>query len=263
MLQWRPWPRGHFLARPPARPGGKPRSGRGPREAPPPKRRRRPNAAPPRGAANHRPQPPRPRGLRRPRPAPLPPFPSPLTPPTRSLRSRLPSRDVPMSWSSMARIWACADILSARGRPGPAESRRLPAAYKARGSRPSPSRHSRTRAATPPPGTKRALPVAVPRTEDGARSPPRAGPADAASPPPAWPPASSHACHARAPALTETRAHASCAPPFTRSATSSRTEPLALSDWPPRAVTRGAARPPIGPGGFSRGDWAGGSAQAP
>lgn len=42
-----------------------------------------------------------------------------------------PSRDVPMSWSSMARIWACADILSVRGRPGPAESRRLPAAYKA------------------------------------------------------------------------------------------------------------------------------------
>lgn len=66
-------------------------------------------------------------------PAPLPPFlpPLPSPPPPRSRRSRLPSRDVPMSWSSMARIWACADILSVRGRPGPAESRRLPAAYKA------------------------------------------------------------------------------------------------------------------------------------
>lgn len=213
MLQWRPRPRGHFLARPPPDPEESPALGgaRG-------KRRRRSGgggrtrlrpAAPPITARSRRdlegsggPAPPR--------PAPPVPFPP---PPPRSLRSRLPSRDVPMSWSSMARIWACADILSARGRPGPAESRRLPAAYKARGSRPSPSRHSRTRAATPPPGTKRALPVAVPRTEDGARSPPRAGPADAASPPPAWPPASSHACHARAPALTETRAHASCTPP--------------------------------------------------
>lgn len=63
-----------------------------------------------------------------------------------------------------------------------------------------------------PPGAKRALPVAVPRTEGGARSLPRSGPAAAASPPPASPPASSHACHARAPALTETRAHASYTP---------------------------------------------------
>lgn len=89
------------------------------------------------------------------------------TPPPRPSTAgvRLPSRDVPMSWSSMARIWACADILSARGpaRPG----RVTPtAAYKARGAaaaRPCPSRPGRGRSpavaggwgrerALPPPG---------------------------------------------------------------------------------------------------------------
>lgn len=57
-----------------------------------------------------RPVPPRPQGLRRLRP---------LLPSPAPAGGHLPSRDVPMSWSSMARIWACADILSAR-RAGPA-----------------------------------------------------------------------------------------------------------------------------------------------
>lgn len=100
-----------------------------------------------------------------------------------------------------------------RAGAGPAESRRQrPTRPEARrGAQPSPSRHWRARAEPLPRcragGSGRCLCLALP-VEGGAGNLPRRRHRRLASPPPSAPPASSHARHARAPAVTETRAHA-------------------------------------------------------
>lgn len=125
----------------------------------------------------------------------------------------------------MARIWACADILSARG---PARRGRVTptAAYKARSAadaRPCPSRHGRGRSpAAAGGGSGRCSRLAFP-VGRGAGNSPRAGPGAAASRPHTLPYSRSlpRPPRARAGGNGSPRSHALRS--FVRSATSART----------------------------------------